>query len=61
MSYVTSHLIVEPNNDTWTECPCCGEYIFVDDEELNQNYDYETVSLYCPECTTIFYLEKEED
>ena len=41
--------------------PCCGEYIFVDDEELNQYYDYETVSLYCPECTTIFYLEKEED
>jgi hypothetical protein len=58
MSYTTTHLIVDNNNIVWTECPCCGEYLILDDDELNQYNNCETVSIECYECSTIFYLEK---
>lgn len=60
MSYATEHIIVDNKNIAWTECPCCGEYLMIDDDELKQYNNHKTVSIECYECSTIFYLEKED-
>jgi hypothetical protein len=61
MSYLTSHLINETEHNAWTECPCCGEYLEVDENELKEYHNDMSVPIQCYECNTIFYLEKEED
>jgi hypothetical protein len=61
MSYVTSHLINETEHNAWTECPCCGEYLMIDEIELQSYNNNLSVPIECYECNTIFYLEKEED
>ena len=52
MSYVTSHLINETEHNAWTECPCCGEYLEVDENELKEYHNDMSVPIQCYECTT---------
>lgn len=34
MSYTTTYLIEDDNHGSYTECPCCGEYLIVDEIDL---------------------------
>ena len=60
MSYTTKFIIGDDDHGYLTKCPCCGcgEYLMLDDYELNQYNNYGTVSIECYNCSTIFYLEK---
>lgn len=58
MSFTTKFIIGDDDHGYLTECPCCGEYLMLDDDELNQYNNYGTVSIECYNCSTIFYLEK---
>ncbi len=61
MSYTTTYLIEDDNHGSYTECPCCGEYLMIDEIELKSYHDNLSVPIECYECSTIFYLEKEEN
>lgn len=40
------------------ECPCCGEWINLDDIDMETYKKKGSIPIECYECSTIFYLEK---
>lgn len=56
MSFVQTSIYA----DGFTECPSCGEYVLLANEDIESFRMGESVSLCCLDCNTIFYLEKEE-
>lgn len=56
MSFVQTSVF----DDGFVECPACGEYVMLDNEEIYLFNKGNSVHVCCFECNTIFYLEKEE-
>jgi hypothetical protein len=56
MSFTQSYI----TDDEMCECPACGEYCLLDEDEIKNFKLGESVPITCYECNTIFYLEKDE-
>lgn len=56
MSFVQTSVF----DDGSVECPACGEYVLLDDEDRDLFDEGISIPVCCFECNTIFYLEKEE-
>lgn len=56
MSFVQTNIF----DDGFVECPACGEYVMLDDEDLSLLNRGFSVPVCCFDCNTIFYLEKED-
>ena len=58
MSFTTKFITGDDDHGYMTECPCCGEWLGLDEIDLKKYNTVGEVSVECYECCTIFYLGK---
>ena len=54
-----SFVQISINDDEMCECPACGEYCILDEDEIQDFKSGKSVPIMCYDCNTIFYLEQE--
>ena len=55
MSFVQTNI----TDDEMCECPACGEYCILCEEDIKDFNIGKSVPIMCYECNTIFYLEND--
>ena len=55
-----SFVLTSINDDEMCQCPACGEYCILDENDINDFKAGKSTPITCSECNTIFYLENDD-